>query len=551
MFRAAFQSQENGREAILFAALITLGLIAASLWLFHVPKSLIELTASDAFELPELATSTPTGRTTPKSFVFELENEPQAAIDLLIFSDQPVRGVNLNSSQLQNLRNEKEMALLPHGTLYGTVFEVPRNYLLPGRNTIEVLPDANDLPSENFSIRLLENHQAAGSLEQLNYWGDIFPALLLGIGGLAGVFCLGGPLLGIRLQDYIPLLLMAVMLASAGALSGQPNFLQAFEARNFVGAAFLIGYSVLLGAILREQRKPKELFSPAELAAFIAMAIWLGLSVFAYFAGVYVVSAFYIFCTGAGGAIVFVSLRVTRLFCLDVSAFRSRLRTLESTIDWQASQLDEKSQLVAREMQHNAVLEERQRMMRDIHDGIGGQLLSLMLRVRSGNLNSDETAMGIKQSLSDLRLVVDSADHLGGDLMSALATFRSRAQQQLSAAGIKLEWHFTDDLSGRFQSTSKTLELYRFMQEAVTNIVRHSNASAAQVHIVYQEAQERLIVEIQDDGCGLPNDLESRAGKGLANLAERARRLKAEHTLGCAAHGPGTLVRLSLDPHET
>jgi len=161
-------------------------------------------------------------------------------------------------------------------------------------------------------------------------------------------------------------------------------------------------------------------------------------------------------------------------------AFRSTLRALESTIDEQADELDEKSQLVAQEMQRSAVLEERQRMMRDIHDGIGGQLLSLMLRVRSGNLNPDETARGIKQSLSDLRLVVDSADHLGGDLMSALATFRSRAQQQLAAAGIRLEWTFTDDLSGRFQSTSKTLDLYRFMQEAVTNIVRHSNASAAQ-----------------------------------------------------------------------
>ncbi|MEO9710543.1 MAG: ATP-binding protein [Marinomonas sp.] len=508
------------------------------------------MTANDDLELSELAISTPNGRTAPKSFAFELKDEPQAAVYLLVFSLQPVRSVNLNSSQLRNLREEEVIALAPHGTLYGNVFEVPRNYLLPGRNTIDLLPDADGLPSETFSVRLLEKHQATGALEQLNYWGDFFPAFLLSIGGLAGIFCLAGLLLGMRLQVYIPLLLMAVMFACAGAFSIQPNLLQVFEGRNSIGAAFLIGYSFLLGVILFQQRKPSEPFSPAELAGLVVMAIWLSLSVFAYLTGMYAVSPFYIFCTGAGGAIVFVSLRVTRAFCVDVSAFRSRLRTLESTIDWQADQLDEKSQLVAREMQHNAVLEERQRMMRDIHDGIGGQLLSLMLRVRSGNFNSEETARGIKQSLSDLRLVVDSADHLGGDLMSALATFRSRAQQQLAAAGIKLEWHFTDDLSGRFQSTSKTLDLYRFMQEAVTNIARHSNASKARVQIVYQEAQERLVVEIQDDGCGLPNDLESHAGKGLANLAERARRLKAEHTLGHADQGLGTTVRLSFDPSE-
>ncbi|MEP0189994.1 MAG: ATP-binding protein [Erythrobacter sp.] len=506
------------------------------------------MSANTAPNQSEAAPSAPGEYAAPNSFAFELDDDPQTAIELLVFSDQPVRGINLNASQLPNLRDEQTMALAVHGTLHGTVFEVPRNYLLPGRNTIDVLPVADGLPPAIVSVRMLDNQHAASALEQLRYWGVIFPILLLGIGGLTGVLCLGGLLLGMQVRGYLPLLLLAVMLALAGTLAIQSGLLQALEERIPIGAAFLIGYSALSIAILLEKGAQKEPFNSAELAGFVVMVIWLGLSVFAYVTGVYVVSTLYIFCVGAGAALVFAVLRVTRLFCLDMVAFRSKLRALESTIDWQAEKLDEKSQLVAQKMQHNAVLEERQRMMRDIHDGIGGQLLSLMLRVRSGNLNSDETARGIKQSLSDLRLVVDSADHLGGDLMSALSTFRSRAQQQLAAAGIKLEWRFTDDLSGRFQSTSKTLELYRFMQEAVTNIVRHSNASAAHVQIVYQEAQERLVVEIQDDGCGLPNDLENHAGKGLANLAERARRLKAEHSLGHAAQGSGTLVKLSLDP---
>lgn len=553
MTGAIFTADAKRLREWLFAALIVVGLITASLWLLHIPKSLFELTVSSALNSGQTASSMPEtqGALTQAaelSFEFELDAEPQRPIELLVFSDQSLRAIELNRSQLPQASSEQKLTLLPHGTLHVASFAIPRNFLLPGRNTFEVRSDADEPPPQIVSLGLISSNQAVFVHNQAEYWSNTLPKLLVVIGVLLSFLCFCGILLSVRPHSYTALLFLAGTLASAGMISTQPGFLKPGGDSILASAIFHAVCGLVLAASLRLHWTQKDSHSSAELGAWTAAVIWLGLSAFAYITKGYAVSALYIFCVGAGGAVVFACLRVARLLYEDIVTFRAKLQALESTIDKQADELDEKSQLIAQEMQRSAVLEERQRMMRDIHDGIGGQLLSLMLRVRSGSLNVEDTARGIKQSLSDLRLVVDSADHLGGDLMSALSTFRSRAQQQLSAAGIKLEWQSTGDLTGKFQSTSKTLDIYRFMQEAMTNIVRHSDASAAQVNIFYQNGQDRLVVEIHDDGCGLPDDLEGHAGKGLANLAERAKRLEAEHSLERAVHGSGTVVRLSLDP---
>ena len=73
-------------------------------------------------------------------------------------------------------------------------------------------------------------------------------------------------------------------------------------------------------------------------------------------------------------------------------------------------------------MQDQAILEERQRFTRDIHDGIGGQLVSLLLRARRGKLGKNEMIQEIQSGINDLRLIVDSMDHVGDDLSSALVS---------------------------------------------------------------------------------------------------------------------------------
>jgi len=230
----------------------------------------------------------------------------------------------------------------------------------------------------------------------------------------------------------------------------------------------------------------------------------------------------------------------------DLKVRRSQLAALRVKVSEQAEELDEKSRIIAREMQNRAVLEERQRFSRDIHDGIGGQLLSLLLRVRTGKLKAEHIAEELQAGLNDLRLVVDSMDHTGDDLAAALATFRARAGKQLRAADIDLSWEQSDPLYLRFRTTRATLDVYRVMQEALTNIVKHAQAKRVEITINQPQKNAPLILRVSDDGVGLPSKAKQGPGKGLSNLKARANRLNAKLEFRGGIDGKGTTVEMII-----
>ena len=536
----------SGAGEGIIAGLISLCLFAALFGLFSLPNSTFEIDeeGSTAGLVDGSQEDTPASG----EFSFDLESTPDERAILLVTSTQPIDRVNFNQSQLSHASETQTATLLPGGTLHVASFTIPRNFLFPGLNRISIFPsDGAEQPASQ-SIRILSADKAGAAVERIAMWNWLLPTLALAVGVLGLLLCVGGLLLGQRMAAYLPIVVMAGSFCLLGALSFYPQALAWAANSVLLKSSFVLGLGVALCAVIIGAAQRKERLVPAELGTAALLLFALVLIAIALGSGIYLLPILFTFCIVAISAIAFMGYRSARLFWVDLNAFRTKLITLQNTIEEQADELDAKSRLIADEMQRSAVLKERQRMMRDIHDGIGGQLLSLMLRVKSGSLNQVETASGIKQSLTDLRLVVDSADHLGGDLMSALATFRSRAQQQLGAAGIKLDWHFKSDMAEQLRSTSKTLDIYRFMQEAVTNIVRHSGAKVAQVKIAYQSSQDRLVIEILDDGCGLPDESELRAGKGLTNLGERASQLNGQHSLEHGPQGTGTLVRLSLDP---
>ena len=77
-----------------------------------------------------------------------------------------------------------------------------------------------------------------------------------------------------------------------------------------------------------------------------------------------------------------------------------------------------------------ALANERTRLMRDLHDGLGGQLVSIVALSERGN-GSAGIGDAARAALKDLRLVIDSMDDIGGDLMLALGSWRERAMAQL------------------------------------------------------------------------------------------------------------------------
>lgn len=188
------------------------------------------------------------------------------------------------------------------------------------------------------------------------------------------------------------------------------------------------------------------------------------------------------------------------------------------------------------------LLLERQRLMRDMHDGLGSALTSSLAVVERGEARPAELALMLRECVDDLRSVIDSLEPAQNDLVALLATQRFRFGPRLEAAGIQLDWDMHDLPPLTWMGPPEALQVMRMMQEIFTNVVKHSDAQRVQV--LAQQVGATVVVSIVDDGRGF--DLQaSPTGRGMRFLHQRAAGLNG--TLNIAsARDQGTTVQLSL-----
>jgi len=240
---------------------------------------------------------------------------------------------------------------------------------------------------------------------------------------------------------------------------------------------------------------------------------------------------------------VFLAAGPPALLANDGYRFLRLYRESEAVIEEQGRVIEAQEMALHEQISQKAILQERQRFVRDIHDGIGGQLLSLLLRARSGMLELDEVEDEIQRGLTDLRLVVDSLDQVGNDLESALAVFYTRSRQQLEAANIKVDWTQSGELGTVSLGARQILSLYRILQEAISNSVRHSCADRLEIAVHQAAGSGALEITISDNGTSFDASA-TNVGKGMNNMRSRARQLGADLQWECSDRG--TVVRLTL-----
>jgi signal transduction histidine kinase len=209
------------------------------------------------------------------------------------------------------------------------------------------------------------------------------------------------------------------------------------------------------------------------------------------------------------------------------------------------SELDRSYDAQKQMLQRQVMLEERQRIVRDMHDGIGGQLLGLMMQVRSGGVNKVDVEQGLQSSIADLRLIVDSMDTAEEGLAETLRSFEHRVRAQVEAAGMVFDAKhgLDDDTPG--PGPRPTLQILRILQEAVTNAMRHSGASAIALSS-HQDADGRIHISIADNGKGLPAEI--KGGRGLTSMRSRAEAVGG--TLDIESGSDGTILKLALPKPE-
>jgi len=199
----------------------------------------------------------------------------------------------------------------------------------------------------------------------------------------------------------------------------------------------------------------------------------------------------------------------------------------------------ERLRLIEREQ---ALLIERQRLMRDMHDGLGSTLMSSLVLAEQGKLQQDALAALLRECVDDLRLVIESLEPIEHDLVTLLASLRHRLGRRLEAAGLAMRWEVDDLPPLPWLNPPDALQVLRIVQEVLTNVLKH--AQARTVRIATGCDGENVQVLIEDDGRGFDQAVASH-GRGLRHLVQRAARLGGRLTID-SSPGQGTRTQLDL-----
>ncbi|HVJ01143.1 MAG TPA: ATP-binding protein [Sphingomonas sp.] len=189
--------------------------------------------------------------------------------------------------------------------------------------------------------------------------------------------------------------------------------------------------------------------------------------------------------------------------------------------------------------------QERQRLMRDLHDGLSGHIVSIIALAERGKQSDIEQAA--REALDDLRLVIQSLDIGSEDLPVVLGYFRERITPLFRRLGIELKWSTVPApvIDGLTPATA--LSLLRILQEAVTNAIRHGPARCVSITIGASESGGTEI-SVENDGRSTPVD-EGGKGNGLRNMQHRAELLGGRIEL--VPSRIGMRLRLILPPSLT
>lgn len=191
-----------------------------------------------------------------------------------------------------------------------------------------------------------------------------------------------------------------------------------------------------------------------------------------------------------------------------------------------------------------AIEGERERLMREMHDGIGANLVAAVA-VAEQQGQPASTIAPLRRALADLKLTVDSLDPVDGDMVALLASLRHRIAGDLAAAGIAVDWQVAPCPQLPWLDAANALHVLRLFQEAISNAIQHSGARRIAIGCGPRQQGDRLGIAawVADDGCGLAPA--AATGRGLAHMQQRAASMHGRLDIA-ASPGAGTAITLWL-----
>jgi signal transduction histidine kinase len=176
-----------------------------------------------------------------------------------------------------------------------------------------------------------------------------------------------------------------------------------------------------------------------------------------------------------------------------------------------------------------ATEEERKRIARELHDGIAQSLAALRIRLRVARSMQDDVArkelleeisaeMG--EAMEELRRIARGLRPPALDMLGLGPAIESHARNIADATGMAMDLRL-EDIGHRLTSDAE-LALYRVVQEALSNVARHSGADTFRVRL--GAADNHVFASVEDNGRGFDvgEAMSDRGGLGLFGMQERA-----------------------------
>jgi signal transduction histidine kinase len=235
---------------------------------------------------------------------------------------------------------------------------------------------------------------------------------------------------------------------------------------------------------------------------------------------------------------------VARRYLAALSASEQASALLEARLADRERELKESYDRLRDVEQAQLLSQERQRLMREMHDGLGSALMSSLIAVERGQMQSADIVQVLRECVDDLKITIDSLEPVGDDLLILLATLRYRLEGRLEAAGIGLKWNVSAVPSLTWLNPTLSLHILRIAQEILTNVLKHAHARSIAVTVSHDADHISIVVE--DDGVGFDVAAKMRAGRGLANLQQRAALLHAAFMIDSRPGSTRACLRLPV-----
>lgn len=178
--------------------------------------------------------------------------------------------------------------------------------------------------------------------------------------------------------------------------------------------------------------------------------------------------------------------------------------------------------------------QERERILRDMHDGVGSHISAAIRQLQSGQATQADLLRTLRDSLDQLKLSIDSIQLPHGDATALLAGLRYRMTPRFASSGIALEWAVDElDLVPRLDAPAMR-QLQFLLFEAISNVLQHAQASVLRIEAAMQggvacirvidngvgfdAAQPPRALQARAQALGVPLRIESRPGRTVVRI---------------------------------